>query len=579
MNGAEADYRRILAREPANPDALHLLGTIIAGRGALDEGAALIRRAVSLNPVFPEAFSNLGNIQLQAGDPGAAESSYRTALAHDPNGAKVHHNLAVALRDLGRLPEALAAARQASELNRGDPLVWLLLAGLLETAGQATEAEPAYRRACALAPRLADARTGLGNLLFKLGRKEEAEAAHRLAVQNDPSSVTALYNLGAVLRARGDPAEAAAMLRRALAIDPLHADAWNALGASLRGSGRFDEAAECFRKALALRPDMASAWRHLTLTGRNVVGEADRAALEALSRRNLPRADAASVRFALAKLLDEQDQPDEAFLRYREANALVAATFSNTPNAYDRAGFERMLETLRQQRPWEASEAAESSERPVLIVGMPRSGTSLVEQILASHPAVFAAGELPDLRRLIGSMSLADAGVRYEARLADLSGGAARVTDKMPDNIFELGRVAAMLPSARVILCRRDARDTGVSCFMTHFAAGNAFAYDLGHCGHRIRHTEALAEDWRNTLKLRMTTIDYEALVDDLEGQSRRLVAFLGLAWDPACLDFHRTERPVTTASAWQVRQPLFRDSVGRWKRYAPHLTELLEAL
>ena len=149
----------------------------------------------------------------------------------------------------------------------------------------------------------------------------------------------------------------------------------------------------------------------------------------------------------------------------------------------------------------------------------------------------------------------------------------------MPDNIFELGRVAAVLPGARAILCRRDPRDTGLSCFTTHFAAGNAFAYDLAHCGHRIRHTEALAEHWRSTLALRMLTVDYEALVADLEGEARRMVEFLELAWDPACLDFHRTKRAVTTASAWQVRQPLFRSSVGRWTRYAGHLGPLFEAL
>ncbi len=154
--------------------------------------------------------------------------------------------------------------------------------------------------------------------------------------------------------------------------------------------------------------------------------------------------------------------------------------------------------------------------------------------------------------------------------------GAARVTDKMPDNIFLLDRVAAVYPQARVVFCRRDRRDTALSCYFTLFASGNLFSYDLPDCAHRIRETERLADHWRKTLPLRTLTVDYETLVADLEGQSRRLVAFLGLVWDPACLRFYETQRAVSTASSWQVRQPLYIRSVGRWRNYADYLDELV---
>ena len=577
---AEALYRRVLTRTPSNPDALHLLGVLVADGGRAGEGADLIERALALKPAFPEALSNRGNLKLQAGDAAGAEACYRTALALAPHRAQLHHNLALALQAQARLDDALAAAQQATALHRANPAYWLLTARLLVAkGGRLEEAERAVRQACALAPRDTDARIELGMLLFGSGRKTEAEAAFRVAVENDPASVSALYNLGAVLRARGDASRAETMLRRAVAADPGHADAWNALGACLRGLGRFEEAAASFRKALALRPGFASAWRHLTLTGRNVAGATDRHTLEALTRSNLRSDEAAAVHFALAKLLDEDDLPDRAFGHYRQANALVAAGFAGTPDAYDPAGCEAMIANLTRERPWQTPVAQCDSERPVLIVGVPRSGTSLIEQILASHPSVFGAGELPDLRQLTSSVDLAEAGKTYAERLGTIGQGAPRVTDKMPDNIFELGRVAAMLPRARVILCRRDPRDVGVSCFTTHFAAGNAYSYDLGHCGHRVRQTDGIADHWRAVLPLRMLTIDYEALVDDIEGQSRRMIEFLGLDWDPACLDFHRTRRTVNTASAWQVRQPLFRDSVARWKRYEPHLGALLAAL
>jgi hypothetical protein len=225
---------------------------------------------------------------------------------------------------------------------------------------------------------------------------------------------------------------------------------------------------------------------------------------------------------------------------------------------------------------------------------MPRSGTSLVEQIVATHSRVSGAGELknigsigdavqahgrgrsmeeldPDLAR-----RLAD---DYVAHLQDLGRGAARITNKLPDNIFNLGLIAVLFPRARVIFVRRDPRDTCLSCYFRRFDEPVPWAYDLVDCGVRALETERLANHWRRALPLRMLTVDYEALVADLEGESRRLIEFLGLDWEPACLDFYKTERPVLSASVWQARQPLFTHSVGGWRHYERHLGPLLEVL
>jgi hypothetical protein len=231
----------------------------------------------------------------------------------------------------------------------------------------------------------------------------------------------------------------------------------------------------------------------------------------------------------------------------------------------------------------------------VFIVGMPRSGTSLVEQIAASHSAVFGAGELTEIGEIAARVQYVGAagfGLNWNAtevgRLAEfylgrsrhLGRGAVRVIDKNPDNIFHLGLVAVLFPSARIIFCRRDPRDIAISCFFQKFSGRRAaFSYDLADCGRRYVLTEALSTYWHRTLPLRTIDVEYEALVANLEGESRRLIDFLGLDWEPACLEFHRTERTGATASGWQVRQPLYDRSVGRWRNYEGHLGPLLEAL
>ncbi|HET6235169.1 MAG TPA: sulfotransferase [Acetobacteraceae bacterium] len=225
---------------------------------------------------------------------------------------------------------------------------------------------------------------------------------------------------------------------------------------------------------------------------------------------------------------------------------------------------------------------------------MPRSGTSLIEQIAAGHSQVFGAGELRDASNIADALEahardraaqevdpdlasrLADA---YLAKPLSLGAGKTRVIDKLPDNIIHLGVIGVLFPAARIIFCRRDPRDTILSCYFRKFDAEISWAYDLVDCGHRTLEIERLAEHWRRVLPQQMLTIDYEAMVADLEGQSRRLIEFLGLDWEPACLDFHKTDRPVLTASGWQVRQPIYPQSVGRWRHYERHIGPLLEVL
>lgn len=309
-----------------------------------------------------------------------------------------------------------------------------------------------------------------------------------------------------------------------------------------------------------------------------------------LKNPDLSVEDRIAAEFALAKSLDDADRFDEAFSHYAEANLLFRQARASEGQQFDpnalRQQVDSSIETFTPEFFAATTGWGNSSEVPVFIVGMPRSSTSLVEQIVATHSQVFGAGELREIGQISAKLTLPweATAIRQFAdlhlnRLQILGGGAERVVDKMPDNIFQLGLIAALFPAARVIICHRDARDTCLSCYFQKFATGNLFSYDLADCGKRYLETQRLVEHWQQVLPLAMLDLHYEALVADLESESRRLIAFLGLEWEPACLDFHRTQRAVSTASSWQVLQPLFQRSLGRWQNYSQHLAPLLDAL
>jgi len=309
------------------------------------------------------------------------------------------------------------------------------------------------------------------------------------------------------------------------------------------------------------------------------------------------RIDNIALNFAAAELLDRVGRYDEAFAHARQANQLVGAK-------YEPAQVERSVDALiayfTRRKIQSLPRSTLGDERPVFIVGMPRSGTSLVEQILASHPDVYGAGELEAIFQIAGqaearlsgrgfafpqsldgiTSSLADElAANYLRPLTALAPAARRITDKLPLNFLQLGLISILFPQARVIHCMRDPRDTCLSCYMTHFSSGNEFSYDLRSCGHFYRQYEKLMTHWKRALDLPILDVIYGQLVEDAEGQSRRMVEFLGLPWDPQCLRFYDNTRYVPTASNAQVRQPIYQSSVGRWRHYDKHLAPLLAAL
>lgn len=599
LQRAESLYRKALQRNPDDANALHLLGVVAYQNGEAGTALSLIERALPELPKVADAHLNYGNALRAVGRLAEAIASYRRALALDPDYGMGHNNLAAALNEQEEFAAGLASAERAiafipeyfgAYVNRAVALMGLARFG---------EAEATLRRALALEPDQVRTRCDLGWALARLGRQDEAITCLEQAAALYPDDATPLFGLGATLCLRMDLVGSEAALRRALALAPDYAAAWHELGTVLRSSGRFEEALACFQRALELDQDWPEVYRSLAVTGWGEPKEVHLSRLEAvLDNSERAISERISAGFALGTLLDEAGRYDEAFACFADANALYRRQRAEGGERFEISALQCEVDDLIELSTPAFFSAVASwgnpAETPVFIVGMPRSGTTLVEQIAASHSRVFGAGELRGLASICNTLSVHNGGLlpigwepslvrqladRHLAHLQALGNGADRVIDKMPDNIFLLWLVAALFPKARVILCRRDVRDVCLSCYFQHFTEGHLYAYDLSDCAARAMQVDRLAAHWLQVLPLDILIVNYEALLAEPERESRRLIEFLGLDWEPACLEFHRTQRPVLTASAWQIRQPLYRHSAGRWQRYARNIGPMLQVL
>lgn len=632
LRQAEYLYREVLRRDPGHAAALGGLGVIGCQTGNLDTGIQMLRQALAHAPQdadlnnnlglalmtigdaaaarplfeqalaararFPEAHFNCGNACLAEGQPAAAEKHYRAALRLRADYVDAANNLGNLLFDAGRFDEAaqllhkvtqwaprfapaqvalaralagsgrhedaVAACRRGLAIDDGQVAAWELLALCLRRTADLAAATQAQQRAIELAPSSAALRDQLGLMRFTLGRVEEAAASFAEAERLAGDQPAVATHVGMALSARGDRAGARAAFERALAIAPAHGEALRNLAEMVADDA---EAAVLTRRIeAALETDTASGERSELL-------------------------------FALGRLRDRAGNYPGAFACFTAANALRRAQVP-----FDRDGqrdfIDAIIETFSPDFLRRAAAIANDSERPVFILGMPRAGTTLVEQILASHAQVHGAGELPffpeqvpALVRRQGQASSYPRGIgrrmgelgalapRYLALLAARDSGCARVTDKMPYNFLYLGAIAALFPRARVIHCRRHPLATCHSIFTRDLAGSHPYSYDLDSLAAAYVGYRRLMAHWRDVLPMAMLELDYEALLDDQEGQSRRLVEFLGLPWDERCLRFHESDRAVATASQWQVRQPLYGGAREHWRHYRAELTPLVAAL
>ncbi len=558
---AEAASRHAIALAPDRPEAHNNLAVALDAQGRLDEAVEAVGAAIRLKPAYVDAHVNLGNLTLRAGDVAAAVAAYRTAVEAAPRNAMAHANLGVALRE----------------------------------AGELTEAEAACRRAIQLSPKFADAHNSLGNVLMAKGDLPAAEAAFLDAVKCQTGHQEARLNLAALLFHGGDREGAEAAYAEVTEINPANADAFAGLGVVMLANGRLDDAVANFRKAVAIRPGHGEAQANLAAALEGVFTDDQAATLkEQLADRRVPETDRMKLHFALADVLDHKGDAAAAFAEYAAGNALRKSRLARGGRGFDADAHDRTIDRViaAYDRRWfdrHQKTKGVSTDQPVFIVGMPRSGTTLVEQIAASHPKVAGRGEIDLMRVLAGADPAAAAGLdeaklkamaaTYLERLRMGADKAIRITDKTPFNFLHLGLIQVLFPNARAVHCVRDPLDTGLSCWRQNFAAPHAWACDLADIGRVIRAYRRLMEHWRRVLQLPMLEVRYEDLIDNQKRTSQALIGFLDLPWDDACLKFHKSGRAVLTASNWQVRKPLYDTAVGKAKAYEKFLAPLKQAL
>jgi Tfp pilus assembly protein PilF len=546
LTEATTHYRRALQLNPAFAEAYNNLGHALLDLGRFDEAAVNCRRAVDLKPEYAEAHDNLGSAQLARGRTLDALASYRRAVEIDPGFAEAHNNLGNAQLELGQLDAALTS----------------------------------YRRALAIVPDFAEAHNNLGNALRNLGQLDGAIASYRRALQINPLFAAAHSNLGIALRLKGRTAEAQASCRRALEIDPRLAEALLALAESSADQGEFVDAETLFKRAIAIESGSPEAWAGLARLRKMTRDDADwLVQAQRIADRPPPPRREICLRYAIGKYFDDVRDYEQAFSNFRRANELTCSRRAKFDCEQLTQTVDRIIQSYDQTWAKRPRGPANESTRPVFIVGMLRSGTTLAEQILASHPAVFGAGELTfwSAASAAPDGKLSALASDYLRTLHELSADAQRVVDKMPTNFAFLGPIHAALPNARIIHMRRHPLDTCLSIYFQHFETAISYANDLRDLAHYYGEYWRLMHHWRSTLpRNAILDVPYEALIEDHEAWSRRMLEFIGLPWDSRCLDFHTTKRTVMTASKWQVRQRVQNSSVGRWRNYAQFIAPLL---
>ena len=626
---ALASYDRAIALDPRLAPALNNRGLVLMALGRPLDALASYDRLLAVQPDDVLALCNRGRAFQELGRAQEAVESYDQALRLRPDYLEVLNNRGVALQTLGRFGEALASHDRALELNP-DYLDALINRGnLLKDLDRPQDALDSFDQALAVDPRSGVALNNRGNLLRDLGRLDEALESCEAALGVNPDFPEALSNRGFVLWKLGRPADALASYDRSLRLNPRQPKACNIRGLALLGLDRPDEAMASYERALALDPDFADALgnKGMLLIELGRLEEAQQAVERAiarsprnarlyyiltLSRRIAPDdahleamrqllADPAALslddqihlRFALAKAFE--DIGDHAAWR---AQLVAGAALQRGRLRYDEPkvldGIARTPAVFSQQRLHEGRGLGDPSAVPVFIVGMPRSGSTLVEQMLASHPEAFSTGETDYFSKVLERLGSSPQGLggtlAEQVRrigedylreiIAAAPPGAERVVNKTLENFRFVGLIHLALPNARIIHTARDPMDTCLSCFSKLFGDSLPFSYDLGELGRYFRAYQGLMDHWRAALPEDvMLEVPYEAVVADPEGQARRMLAHCGLDWEPRCLDFHLNQRWVHTASTVQVRQPVYKTSIGRWRAHEAFLQPLIDEL
>jgi tetratricopeptide (TPR) repeat protein len=562
LEGAIYLCEESLRAEPCDSDAHRYLAFVHVAQSRPELAIRAARRACELAPNDPRAWSDLGRVHAHAGKLAGAVECFHRAVELDTRYADGWHNLGTALKQLNERARAFTALKNALLID----------------------------------PTRAETYLNLGNLLIEAEQFDDAVECFERAAEHDPKMAQARSRLAQELSSRGKVKRAETLFRQSLGLNPDHVQSWFGLGRTLEDVGEAEGALGCYLNVLRRRPGHAPALTHYLGLVR---GDADSVLLDHAQSALASDKDEAKalVGYGLAKYHDRRGDYCSAARAATLANAARRRKTGPLDRAQLGARVDGIVQTYTEQFFAERRGFGIGTDQPVFIVGLPRSGTTLTEQILSAHPWLHGAGELPALAR-VAERALADSAdqswqaasklnrmksreLAYEYLRALRDGapkGRLRISDKSPLNFFHLAFAAVLFPGARVIHCRRDARDNALSIWMENFNTDQRYATDFDDLAFYNAQYRRLMAHWREVLPLSILEMRYEDTIADVETQARRMLEFLGAPWDARCLDFHKHERAVQTPSRWQVRQPIYSRSVGRWRAYAQHLPALQTA-
>lgn len=600
LGQAEQIYRHILGVNSQHPDALHYLGVIGLQKGRFEDAAELIGKAIEFRPEYLDALANLGNVMQALGRYDEAVARYRQALELQPNSAATIVNLANALLQLGQPLAAIENYEAALAIEPGLVDARRSLADALLAQGRPSEALRQITLAAGKEPKAPEMLVSMGNILQELGRSDEAIACFETVLNALPEFTPVYCNLGNVLRQQGRLSEAIEFYEKALGLDPNYVEGYYDLGVARQELGDQEKALSSFRRAITLDRHFTKAWHAIASQSRSNLNDEDVQTMQQALRSSSAYSpeQRMHLEFALGKVQEGDGNHRAAIEHYHTANRIHRAAVDYSVER-DETAFDNLKAILDSAFLDRWSQVGVADTTPIFIIGMPRSGTTLAEQIIASHASVFGAGELLTLPRVIDERFPMLGGVDYTAALETASASdfqsvasryissirkldseARHITDKLPTNFLNFGLIKILFPKARVIHCVRDARDTCYSIYKHFFSArGHHYAYDMEDLGHYYNRYADLMAHWRQIFPEGLFDLHYESMVGDQETTTRTLLDACGLPWDPACLKFHKTTRPVATISAAQVRQPIYTGSVGAWRNYEESLAPLLRIL
>jgi tetratricopeptide (TPR) repeat protein len=599
LEQAVADARQAVKLDERCVPAHSNLGIALYDQGDLDGAEAAQKQALKLDGKNPQALNNLGSIARNRRQRELAEKYYRQALDASPGYLEAANNLGAILAERDRPEESIKVLLDVVRSNPGYGEAHSNLGNAFLTMEDFARAKKAYLTTLKLKKDHPEAVEGLARCLQEEREYDKAMELANRAIQLNPERAQAYSLKAGILSDQSFPVQALAAYEQALALNPELPGAWAGKGHVLMEEGRMDEAEQAFAKALELEPEGLGARLALTQCRKTREGDANFAALQARTEEAVSSSPttAVSMHFALGKCYEDLKQYDQAFEHFIAGAKLKRQRVPYSPENQD-----KLVDNIRQifsaERIAALSGQGDPTDVPIFVLGMPRSGTTLTETIIASHPDVYGAGELPDLLQIAAESvngsepgyplnlssltgdNLKAMGARYLQQIRQRSPDSARITDKMPANFQALGLIHLMLPNAKIVHIKRDPVDTCVSAFTKLFKRSQYQTYDLTELGRYYRNYLDIMAHWRAVLPQgSFYEVEYEALVSNQDEQTRKLVDYCGLSWDDACLSPHKTERNVKTASVTQVREPVYTSSVQRWRRYEKHLGPLLEAL